>query len=325
MFQLGNLGFSMTHNLNTGDTLAFLHGWSMFSFQNSVTGEQQVSHAERIHRLLEPSVSLWRHPLLLPTLIFQEHLMRCDDFTRCILSGQVEDIEEDLGVTRSGRLFKTGHAVPEVIKQLLADDERRLWITSVINTTLTDAINFLNVLKWDQRLGAFIKRVDEELSRYYETANMGIGTVKELESAVDHFCCEAASAHEYVESIRARLEMQLNVLYNFMAQAGNDLNSRIAATTGLDSAAMKTLAFVTTVFLPPAFIASLFSMSMFDWMTPEDGSSSHGVVSAHFWIYWVVSAPLTVGILLGWRFWWNKQKIHYAKEYPQILSVVKEQ
>jgi Mg2+ and Co2+ transporter CorA len=44
-------------------------------------------------------------------------------------------------------------------------------------------------------------------------------------------------------------------LYNFVAQADSGLNSRVAAAAGLDSAAMKTLAFVTTVFLPPTFVA----------------------------------------------------------------------
>ena len=44
-------------------------------------------------------------------------------------------------------------------------------------------------------------------------------------------------------------------LYNFVAQAESSLSSRIAAAAGLDSSAMKTLAFVTTVFLPPTFVA----------------------------------------------------------------------
>jgi len=59
-------------------------------------------------------------------------------------------------------------------------------------------------------------------------------------------------------------------VYNFVAQAGNDLNSRIAATAGLDSAAMKTLALVTAVFFPSAVVASLFGVSMSDWQASDD-------------------------------------------------------
>lgn len=110
-----------------------------------------------------------------------------------------------------------------------------------------------------------------------------------------------------------------------MAQVGNEINARIAATTSLDSAAMKTLAFVTTIFLPLSFIASLFSIPVFNWQaSSEDDSSDHSVVSSRFWIYWVVSVPLTAATLLGWRLWWKRQKAHYVMEYPYGSRVVGE-
>lgn len=51
-------------------------------------------------------------------------------------------------------------------------------------------------------------------------------------------------------------------LYNFVGQAGNILNMRLSAQAGqvatqagMDSTAMKTMAVVTMVFLPPTFVA----------------------------------------------------------------------
>lgn len=219
MFQLGNLGFAMTHSLSTGNTLAFLHGWSIFRNQNAITKKETTPHSERIHSLLQPSVTLWKHPLLLPTLLFQEHLFRCDEFIWRSLSSQTQAIEFELGMSRTGRLANTEHAVLEEIVNLLSDDSRRLLITSDVNTALTDAITFANVLKWDQRLGEFIKRLDKELRKYYEGANIGLATVKELESAVDHFSCEAVSTAEYAGSIRSRLEVQLSVVRFILATA----------------------------------------------------------------------------------------------------------
>jgi hypothetical protein len=212
MFQLGNLGFSMTHSLSTGNTLAFLHGWSIFRNQNAVTKRATTPHWERIHSLLRPSVTLWKHPLLLPTLLFQEHLFRCDEFIWQSLSRETQAIEFGLGMSRTGRLANTQHAVLEEIANLLSDDGRRLLITSDANTALTDAITFASVLNWDQRLGEFIRRLDKELQKYYERANIEPATVRELESAVDHFSFEAVSTAEYVASIRSRLEVQLSVV-----------------------------------------------------------------------------------------------------------------
>ena len=127
----------MTHSLGSGNTLAFLHGWSVFSNQNWVSKRDMISHSERMHSLLEPSISLWRHPLLLPTLLLQEHLFRCEEFIRQDLSPQIRGIERVLGITRSGRLAGTKHAVSEEIQELLTDDERRIQITSEVNTTLS--------------------------------------------------------------------------------------------------------------------------------------------------------------------------------------------
>ncbi|KAF2120169.1 hypothetical protein BDV96DRAFT_566805 [Lophiotrema nucula] len=69
-----------------------------------------------------------------------------------------------------------------------------------------------------------------------------------------------------------------------------------------EASSMKILAAVTTVFLPGAFVATLFSMNMFDWFA-GDGDS---VVSGRFWIYWSITVPLTlmtVGIWVCFEFW----------------------
>lgn len=122
----------------------------------------------------------------------------------------------------------------------------------------------------------------------------------------------------------------------------SNVNSKIAATTGLDSVAMKALAFVTTIFLPPTFIAvskahlrrwrawltyffkqTLFSMSMFDWQADTNAQASipdekTKVVSRHFGIYWAISLPLTFVVLLTWRTWWHRKKNHYRQSYPHV-------
>ena len=57
---------------------------------------------------------------------------------------------------------------------------------------------------------------------------------------------------------------------------------------------------------------------MFDWQaSSDDDSSGHRVMAKNFWIYWVVSIPLTAIILVGWRFWWKNQRAHYEMEYLQ--------
>ncbi|KAH0558359.1 hypothetical protein GP486_004982 [Trichoglossum hirsutum] len=97
-----------------------------------------------------------------------------------------------------------------------------------------------------------------------------------------------------------------------MAQRDNKVNisvardSRwIASVSRRDSSAMKTIAVLTLIFLPGTVIASIFSSNMFDFRS-ADGP----VVSSKFWVYWAVTLPLTVGVLLVWIVWyyWSSAK-----------------
>jgi Mg2+ and Co2+ transporter CorA len=67
------------------------------------------------------------------------------------------------------------------------------------------------------------------------------------------------------------------------SQIDNSLNAILAEAAARDSRAMKTLALITTMFLPATFVATLFSVSMFSWMAGQGGSKT--VVSSRFKIY----------------------------------------
>jgi Mg2+ and Co2+ transporter CorA len=65
-----------------------------------------------------------------------------------------------------------------------------------------------------------------------------------------------------------------------------------------DSAALKTLAFVTFTFLPPTFICAVFSMSFFNY-----DQSLGWRVSGKFWVYWAVTVPTTIISAALWFYW----------------------
>jgi hypothetical protein len=66
-------------------------------------------------------------------------------------------------------------------------------------------------------------------------------------------------------------------------------------------------------------------MSMFNWQsTVQDTSTSNSegvVVSSYFWIYWVVTVPLTILVGISWRFWWKWER---SKLDEDILSEVRQ-
>ncbi|KAI1735240.1 hypothetical protein F4680DRAFT_435894 [Xylaria scruposa] len=96
-----------------------------------------------------------------------------------------------------------------------------------------------------------------------------------------------------IESLPDKIESQRDVLYNLITQQDSYLSSKLARESLRDSKAMKTLSILTILFLPGAFVATLFSTNMFEFQ---------GNVQ-EIWIYFVIVVPLTAFLMLGWLLW----------------------
>lgn len=65
---------------------------------------------------------------------------------------------------------------------------------------------------------------------------------------------------------------------------------------------------------------------MFNWQAEVQSTSSStttsraNVIVQSFWIYWAVSIPLTLIVLLGWRIWWHYQKSYYTDQYLHVTE-----
>lgn len=117
---------------------------------------------------------------------------------------------------------------------------------------------------------AFARSVQEQLSFYEQTAS---------------------SFRHRMLSTKDRLSNEINLSFNVIAQ--ND--SRISQ---VDSATMKKIAFVSFVFLPATFVSAIFSTTFFNF-GPDAKNWS---VSDKFWVYWVVTIPITIIVPLLWRY-----------------------
>jgi H+/Cl- antiporter ClcA len=115
-------------------------------------------------------------------------------------------------------------------------------------------------------------------------------------------------------------------LYNIIAQKESKLNlemaaqqRRLAHASKRDSTAMKTLSLLGAVFLPGTFLASIFSMTFFDFNVDDGSSGGTGAaVSQYLWVYFVVTIPLTMLIVGSW--WWldKRRERQYALEDADI-------
>ena len=75
----------------------------------------------------------------------------------------------------------------------------------------------------------------------------------------------------------------------------------IAVDSKRDSTAMKAIAVLTMLILPGTFVAT-FSMTMFDW-------NPSNIVLRFIWMYWLISIPLTLMVMLLWLFWSRREHL----------------
>lgn len=91
---------------------------------------------------------------------------------------------------------------------------------------------------------------------------------------------------------------------------------KLAHASKRDSGAQKTIAVLGTVFLPGAFLSSVFSMTFFDF---QDLNPDGTWVSPQFWIYWAVAVPLTV-LIVGWWWIWERRRERKYEEEDSLLE-----
>ncbi|KAF5609026.1 Mg2+ transporter like zinc transport [Fusarium pseudoanthophilum] len=96
-----------------------------------------------------------------------------------------------------------------------------------------------------------------------------------------------------IESLPGKIESQRNVLYNLITQHDSYLQARLARESLRDSKAMKTLSILTILFLPGAFIATMFSTNMFDFKSKNQQVR----------IYFAIVIPLTAFLMICWVLW----------------------
>ncbi|OCK99289.1 uncharacterized protein K441DRAFT_602405 [Cenococcum geophilum 1.58] len=147
---------------------------------------------------------------------------------------------------------------------------------------------------------------------------------REIKECIEYLGSAARGLRRYNIGSKERAEADFGVLYSIIAQLDNRLNAKMSASSSRDSTAMKTLAFITTLFLPGTFVATVFSMSMFNWGASASDKSSSRVVSSYFWVYWAVTVPLTLIVAFSWRLWWNWEKHNFDRDVRIEIENIEE-
>lgn len=95
----------------------------------------------------------------------------------------------------------------------------------------------------------------------------------------------------------------------------------VAMASQRDSSSMKVMAFVTMSFLPGTFVASIFSMPLFDW----SASDRAAIFRRDFWLprlrmYLAITIPLMAFTFAIWGFWLFFQSVAARKRAAAVRT-----
>jgi len=140
-----------------------------------------------------------------------------------------------------------------------------------------------------------------------------------VETSLDHVIRINKSLRRDMDFTRGRLEDLSNLSINMTAQRNSLLTAEIAEQNVRDALSMRTIALVTLVFLPGAYVSGFFSMTFFT----ESFDSASAV-----YLYFLVTVPLTLVTILLWVFWrrYEERKAknaRWAKEDARAKAAAK--
>ncbi|KAG5967771.1 hypothetical protein E4U13_006547 [Claviceps humidiphila] len=138
---------------------------------------------------------------------------------------------------------------------------------------------------------------------------------RSMASRLEFYQAKLKGLENYIHTTLERLKVQREALYNIMSQREARLNleiageqRRIAHASKRDGTAMKTISLMGTLFLPGTYLASVFSMTFFNFQ-----ESAHPV-SVGLWIYFAVTIPITAAIVAVWMWYDRRREKRYAKD-----------
>ncbi|RDL30390.1 Uncharacterized protein BP5553_10268 [Venustampulla echinocandica] len=286
------------HNINTAITTGFLKGTPSSDIVECI-------------KHLKSGIADISHPLILPLIILghdssskaeikqreaRDWLRRLEyaiiarrmtdpDLENYVENGvmDVEAINRDLTECNSQVLWKRPEAYLRIVESM--------------ELTATKFINILSVSRRNESIEILQTRILSRLDLYRKKWQ-GMET--------------------YSNTTLKRLDLQRAAFTTLIAQRESKLNfemagdqKRLAWATKRDSSSMKGLSLLATVLLPGAYLSSIFSTTFFNFQNAQDMTS---VISPRFWIYWVVTVPVTCLIVGLWYMWEKRRMMRYERE-----------
>jgi hypothetical protein len=301
-------------------------GWELMlshSFRTGITtgyakGTESSDMVESVKHLMACARQVM-HPLLLPIIILSHDLSTKNDQKQREARDWLRRLEHAVSmrndiVETEGYVKQDYMDLDQINRDLVECHSQVLWKRPQAYQEIIDGINTAMKRFWDmaERDPASYGGRGGEVDRLHRS----------MLGRLEFYSAKLKGTENYAHTTLERLTIQRAALYNIIAQKESKLNlemagqqRRLAHSSKRDSNSMKTLSLLGAIFLPATYLASVFSMTFFNFQNGSGSGDNDGpVVAPSLWIYFVITIPLTLLIVCIWRIWDKRREKQYAEE-----------
>ncbi|KAL1632882.1 hypothetical protein SLS58_011295 [Diplodia intermedia] len=327
---IAGVRLSLSHDLNTSVTTAFLYGPHLLSAPPAgvtVCGAaaswcaRPVPLVPQLRELLDAygAGASWTHPLLLPTLLLANAVDRTQAFCAREMAARVAAADEEL---RSKARTRAG-GVEAMMGEVAA--------------VAAEAVGVEGLCAWENRIAVWLGDVAARtegllvpVREEWESGGDGYGDSSwELREMVEQLRTATESGVEEARRLRAKAGWLVDMLNTSVTQTNNLLTAQLAATATRDGASVKSIALLNTLFLPAIFVATLITtftcsthtngtMTSTTTTSSENSSGTNPLLSRNLRTYWATTIPLTALLLLSWLVWRHRAARLFESDYAAI-------
>jgi hypothetical protein len=297
-------------------------GWELMlshSFRTGITygyakGTESSDMVESIKHLKACAAQVM-HPLLLPIIILSHDLSTKNDQKQREARDWLRRLENAISlrneiVETEGYVKQDYMDLDQINRDLVECHSQVLWKRPQAYQEILDGIDAAMVRFWE---------VVETRQEMYGGKGGEVDKLhRSMTGRIDFYRAKLKGTENYAHTTLERLTIQRAALYNIIAQKESKLNlemagqqRRLAHASKRDSNSMKTLSLLGAIFLPATYLASVFSMTFFNF---QNGGGDGPIVAPTLWIYFAITIPLTLVIVLVWWVWEKNREKVYAKD-----------
>ncbi|KAF1815705.1 hypothetical protein P152DRAFT_455421 [Eremomyces bilateralis CBS 781.70] len=248
-------------------------------------------------------------PSFFAAVLYRCHQQRIERF-RVILDDEIVGVERGSKFGGPGRLFGHRYRHEEPVVEMQGDSmtkklsyvQTELAVLGHLARSSLEMGGWLVEMARQEREGGLdtdASAVTEEKGEKELGMRMSENVRKTLDEA-EYVRRRAATVVSQIQAVNDRVQSQTTFLLNSSLHNQTDYTAAIALETKKDSSAMKAIAALTIVFLPGTFVATVFSMNIFDW---SGGEGAEPRMSKYIYVYWIVTIPLTLLVMFAWWVW----------------------